>query len=241
MLVDKTLNPFKTWIMLAMVAMMLVVPAFAMIKDSVYIGADATAFNTTKFFISQPNELQYFQSPYEGDLTQSDGYYYPVVMSFNPYPSGSGLNGTLNVYVEVIYPNLTSYFPVNDNITFDTGTSYSDNDNAISEGFIMPLDGTAIVTLTREEGNFTVLKRNVWYKQIVVLNKPNLDAMSNALVDVVTWYLDLLRNVVTPILNFAIMLWNMLLQWLVAAEVLIFVIRRAVMLGSNFIPHNTGR
>jgi hypothetical protein len=224
-----------------LIALALICPASAMIKDSVYIGTDSVVFNTSMFFISQPNELQYFQSPYEGDLTQSDGYYYPVVMSFNPYPIGSGLNGTLNVYVEVIYPNLTSYFPVNENITFDSGVSYADNDDLIATGFIMPIDGTAIVTLTREEGNFTVLKRNVWYKQIVILNKPNLDAMSNALVDVVTWYLDLLRNVVTPILNFAIMLWNMLLQWLVAAEVLIFVIRRAVMLGSNFIPHNTGR
>lgn len=232
---------FKMYVAYLLIALALICPASAMIKDSVYIGADSVAFNTSMFFISQPNELQYFQSPYEGDIRESTGYYYPVVMSFNPYPIGNGLNGTLNVAVEVIYPNLTSVYPVNENITFDSGVSYPDNDDSISMGFIMPIDATAIVVLTREEGNFTVLKRNVWYKQIVVLNKPNLDAMSNALVDVVTWYLDLLRNVVTPILNFAIMLWSMLLQWLVAAEVLIFVIRRAVLIGSNFIPHNIGR
>lgn len=224
----------KKLLLCLMMLGLLLIPTSAMIKDSVYLGADSVIFNTSTFFISQPDSIQYFQSPYEADITQSDGYYYPIVLSLNKYDSSA--NGTLNAVVTIYHANLTVQEVVNQNITYLSGETYSDSDNDLAIGWVMPLDAVAYVSLTREEGNFTVIKRTAWYKTITTLNKPNLDAMSAALVSVVDWYISILTNIVTPLLNFGLLLWDYLIKWLIAIEVLIFVIRRAVIIGTSFVP-----
>jgi len=223
----------KNILLVLLFALLVMSPASAMIKDSVYVGADSVAFNTTTFFVSQPSNVNYFQSPYEGDLRESDGFYYPVAASFNPYPSGT-VNGTLNVQVNIFYENLTTEVVVNENITFADGATYSDSDDDIAVAWIQPLDSVAYVTLTRIEGNFTVLKRNVWYKQYVTLNKPNLDSLTSAIVSLVTWTQTLLDDVIAPVLNTFIQLWEYLLKWVVVLLAIAWSVK-AVFLGYHMI------
>jgi hypothetical protein len=172
--------------------------------------------------------------------------YYSTFENNDTLPMGLGLydsdssftNGTLYIRLKEDYitgiTNIGTYLideSVNINST-GTGVFYN-----------LQIHPQATLTLFTNltDGNISVIQNRIvtpLYSSIQT--KVSLDALSSALVVIVNWYITLL-SYLTPIFNLFLLLWDYLIKWWIMLEVILFVVRRAIVLGTNYNTGGTGR
>jgi hypothetical protein len=129
----------------------------------------------------------------------------------------------------------------NGTIFYNSGAVYFDNEEDKAFSGIIPLSSQIYVSLTRVEGNFTMIQQSCWIKQQVTFNQANFDGITAVMVNILDWYYSVLTQIISPIVSFIWIIWEYLLKWVLAIEVLIWAIKRAIIIGTSFKIKTGGR